>query len=452
MSTTRGTPPPYRVIFNCDGWSVFIDAGGNLEKWIRNLFDPIEDTQVDALFWCDGSGGNTARYDSRVLELAGLRFGEADPIILRMIEAGSDPPQVVIREARKRGLDVFYSLRLNDVHDVHRQYRSTEFAAFKEQHPDWMIGPGHPYGRSTTLNFELPEVRAIKLAIVEEILDRYDFDGIEIDFMRSPPYFIPGREPHLADRLTEFMEGVRRLADRAAARRGRPVLVAVSVNETVEANRLDGFDVQTWVRDGLLDILVAGRGVMDMPEMARGLARNHWRRGAQGIYLFNWFIHQPEWVDLLGVLEQIGDPACLQSGTLLFPAENALAPGSPCPPECPHGYMSSRLPAPLTAGATVSVPLFVGEDVAAKVSREPLRTLELRLTCAGLPGRINPEVSLNGAALTQLDHRGETIAARLEPQQVRCGWNQVDIRGKALPQGGDPPLARRVEIWLEWGQ
>ena len=484
MSIRKGAPP-YRVIFNTDGWSVFIDVDGDLDGWISNIFGPIENTHVDALFWNDGSGGNTARYDSKVLELAGKRFGKADPVILRMIEQGNDPPLVVIREAKRRGLDVFYSLRLNDVHDAHPKYRETEFPAFKEQHPDWMIGAGHQYGRYSALNFAVPEVRALKLEVVKEILDRYDFDGIEIDFMRSPPYFIPGREPFLADRLTELIADIRHHADRVAARRGRPVLVAVSVNETVEANRLDGFDILTWVRDGLIDILMPGKGAMDIdieafrllaaetnvriypclygypgdydpklpPEMARGLALNYWRQGAHGIYLFNWFIHQPGWEDLLGVLEQIGDPDYLESGKLLFPAENALAPGSACPIDCPHGYVGSRLPAPLAAGAIVSVPLFVGEDIAEKISQKAGGTLELRLTCSGLPERINPELSLNGAALTELDRRGEVISAQIGPRHVRCGKNQVEIRGDAIPFRADSaPLLERLEIFVEYQQ
>ena len=32
---------PYRVIFNSDGHAVAKDAEGDLEQWIRNLFDPL---------------------------------------------------------------------------------------------------------------------------------------------------------------------------------------------------------------------------------------------------------------------------------------------------------------------------------------------------------------------------------------------------------------------------
>ena len=108
----------YRVIFNSDGHAVFKDAGGNLDRWIENLFGPLEDSHVDALFWCDGAGGNTANYDSKVLERNGLRAGKADPALQKLIKEGNDPPRVVVREAHKRKLDVFFSFRINDIHDA----------------------------------------------------------------------------------------------------------------------------------------------------------------------------------------------------------------------------------------------------------------------------------------------------------------------------------------------
>ena len=47
---------PYRVIFNCDGHAVAKDAQGDLDQWLENLFAPLQNSQVDALFSCDGAG------------------------------------------------------------------------------------------------------------------------------------------------------------------------------------------------------------------------------------------------------------------------------------------------------------------------------------------------------------------------------------------------------------
>jgi hypothetical protein len=62
-----------RLLFNCDGHSVWQQAGGDIQSWITNVFTGLVDSQVDALLWCDGAGGHTASYSSQVLERTGER-------------------------------------------------------------------------------------------------------------------------------------------------------------------------------------------------------------------------------------------------------------------------------------------------------------------------------------------------------------------------------------------
>ena len=208
-----------------------------------------------------------------------------------------------------------YSFRLNDTHDRgHPQLLAT----FKKDHPEWSIGEGHAYGDKVSLNFAVPEVRDLKFAVVEEVFRKYDFDGLEIDFMRSPPYFLPGTEPDNAYILTRFMRRIRSHLDQRGEERGRPITLAARVNETIEGCRLDGFDVATWISEGLIDIIIMGSGAIDIEvakfkeltsgtdvlvypclygiagayrptpvEMARALAVNYWHQGADGIYMFS---------------------------------------------------------------------------------------------------------------------------------------------------------------------
>ncbi len=271
----RSAVKPYRVIFNCDGFVVFSSANGSVDAWIKNIFHPLEDSHVDALFWCDLPGGNTASYVSEVLELTGARIGQVDPDLLRWIKEGNDPPKVVVREAKKRGLDIFYSFRINDIHDA---FLPDLFPTFKVEHPEWMMGAGkiidgqgHAVKASirdevyfpdsmfvTSLNFAVPEVRELKLRTIEEIFDKYDFDGIELDLMRAPRFFRAFLEYRNAVFLTDFLRTVRQRLDEQARQRGRPIKLAVRVDENLVACRLDGFDLRTWINEGLLDILIIG--------------------------------------------------------------------------------------------------------------------------------------------------------------------------------------------------
>jgi hypothetical protein len=462
----RPRPTKFRVIFNCDGSGVSLDAKGDLDQWIRNVFAGLEHSHVDALLWCDGAGGNTARYDSQVLELNGRRMGKPDPDIVKWIAEGNDPPQVIVREARKRGLAVFYSFRINDIHD---DFTPEEFPTFKEQHPEWMIGAGHPYGYKTALNFAVPEVRALKFAVIKEIFDKYDFDGIEIDFMRSPPFFIPGQEPAHAHILTEFLRDVRRHLDQRARERGRTIALAARVDESLEACRLDGFEVATWIKDRLVDYLILGSGVMDInveeftklargsgvliypclygwpsgyspisAELARGLATNYWRQGADGIYTFNWFPHEPAKAYQIELLREIGEPEAMRGKAKTFAAER----GSPAR-EYPHNWMRAALPLTLSAGKNAHIPIMVGEDL----KRPPVPAmLELRIACEQLTDADQIDIALNGKPLPAGTRNGSQVVIPLAPNQIRAGRNRIGVH----VEGGGVTLTA-AEIHIGYG-
>jgi hypothetical protein len=456
------TQPPYRVIFNCDGHAVFKDASGDLDRWIQNLFGPLENGHVDALFWCDGAGGNTANYDSRVLELTGERIGKVDPHLKRMIAEGNDPPKVVVREAKKRGIDVFYSFRINDIHDALRPPAdSVELPTFKVANPEWLIGEkryGNVTSFSTALNFAVQEVRDLKFRVIEEIFQKYDFDGLEIDFLRSPPYFLPGQEPDNAPILTQFLKRVRKHLDRCALERGRPVPLAVRVDESLEACRLDGFDVPEWLEEGLIDYLILGSGVIDIEveefkrlaepaqvpvypclygwpskyspiprRLAAGLALVYWNQGADGIYLFNWFPHARNNSEASGaymteLLKQLGDPDTVRANQrqLMFAADR----GRPHK-EYPHNWMHCVLPAELPDGSGLDVPIRVGEDFR-KAPAAP--SITLRLEVEHLQAGDVLEVTLNGEPVHGLQPDGtQVLTAPLKPIQLKQGRNQVTL-------------------------
>ena len=454
----RSPVKPRRVIFNCDGWSVFTGAHGNLDAWVENIFGPLEDSHVDALFWCDGSGGNTARYDSDVLEPWGQRIGETDPVLMKWIAEGNDPAKVVVREGHKRGIDVFYSFRINDIHDSFESCAG-EFPTYKAEHPEWMIGEGHPYGYPTALKFDIPEVRAIKLAVIKELFQKWDFDGVEIDFMRGVPHFVPGTEPQNAHILTEFLREVRQHLDLRGEERGRRIELAVRVDENLETCHLDGFDVETWIKEELMDILVVGAGAGDITveefkELAastsvlvypcleaygaagskyrprsegvrRALALNYWNQGADGIYTFNWFPHLPGRAYEASLLKEIGDPNAMGSKPLVFPAECHL---TRLVRNYPHNWAHGVLPAELTEGQTVVVPILVGEDLVAAAQQHPLSRLELSVECSNLTTHDSLSIALNDQGLLWQSRENGVITVALTPQQLTQGRNYVSLR------------------------
>ena len=105
-------------------------------------------------------------------------------------------------------------------------------------------------------DYAQPRVRQHYLALIQELLDRYDCDGIELDWMRFPWHFRPGKEDDGRRHLNDFMQEVRRLADEATSRRGHPVRIAARIPAVPEFAFGLGMDGATWAREGWIDMLI----------------------------------------------------------------------------------------------------------------------------------------------------------------------------------------------------
>ena len=431
---------PYRLIYQMDSSGV-LPASTDVNDYRKGIVGFLEGSHIDCLFWHDGAGGNTANYDSEVLELTGERIGEIDPSLRRLIDEGNDPPRIVVPAAKERGVDIFYSFRINDCHDSfgHEQLRPT----FKVEHPEWTIGAGHPEVHPSVhrnLNFAVPEVRDLKFAVIEEIFRKYDFDGLEIDFLRSPPYFIPSEAPENAHLLTQFLSRVRKHLNQRGKAQGRQIPLAVRVNPTLEACRLDGFDIPTWVEERLVDGLILGsgnidcdvaafknltdgRGILvypcvyawpsgyniifgfeDSEPMFRALASNYWSQGADGIYTFNWnahsYVHRPDknaqFAPQRGLLREMDAPQRMRSKDKLYVADRLLGPK----PMLPHNWLHATLPKTLSCGKQVEVPILVGEDF----TKSPTpRLTRLSLTYSAHTEASKIQVALNTQPLSKLE-------------------------------------------------
>ena len=73
-------------------------------------------------------------------------------------------------------------------------------ARWKREHPEYIMGVKSDYDAYpatdprewwTLCDFAKPEVRCYLLRIFGDICNRYDIDGVELDFIRHPLYFRP---------------------------------------------------------------------------------------------------------------------------------------------------------------------------------------------------------------------------------------------------------------------
>jgi hypothetical protein len=174
--------------------------------------------------------------------------------MLALHEEGIDYPAHVIEGSRRRQMSPWITLRMNDVHDQDNLEHPIH-GRFWREHPElWRAGSTSYFARA--FDFAHAEVRAYFMDLVDETLERYDVDGLELDFLREPFLFSVGAEARGRQLLTDWVGQVRARIDAAARRRGHPVMLGVRAPSRPAVAEAFGLDPLAWARAGWLDLLV----------------------------------------------------------------------------------------------------------------------------------------------------------------------------------------------------
>ena len=238
------------------------------EAGLKEQIDNYARQQVEMIVFC--GNGMRAMFDSHVFEplwkdMEELPDGRLmyrgsevtnDPLPVknnamnckRLYENNENPFKTRIDYARSKGIKAGASMRMNDVHWALKP----EFlmhSDFWREHPEFRRAAYQPTWTGQALDYAVPEVRERALALIREYLERFDFDAIEVDWMRTPPHFKPGFEAQGLHILNDFMREVRQIADRAAEKSGHSVDVLVRVPTDPDTARRHGFDVVRWVKE-----------------------------------------------------------------------------------------------------------------------------------------------------------------------------------------------------------
>lgn len=306
---------------------------------LHAFVDQYADTKVSHLFLCPNAMRASFKSETRdaIWELGDQEMpppgsGQAWMNNARLLhERGLDPYAVWIKRCREKGISPWLSMRMNDIHDVPNE-KSYMHSTFWLEHPEYWRVPHDTSGGWTAraLDFAHPEVREHAMAFVRELLERYDPDGLELDWMRFGWHFKAGEEAKGVEILNQFMRDVRELTNAWSKKRGHSIKVGARVPAHPDAARGLGMDGVQWAKEGLVDMLVpcpfwttsdfdipvelwreqmgdAAESVVIAPGLehntraypgappiandlaaTRGFAASAWHRGADQIYLFNY--------------------------------------------------------------------------------------------------------------------------------------------------------------------
>ncbi|MBN1541580.1 hypothetical protein JW992_05505, partial [candidate division KSB1 bacterium] len=254
--------------------------------------------------------------------------------MLALHERGIDYPGRLIERCRQKSVSPWISLRMNDTHNNDNLYHPIHSTFWRENPDCWRINDRRVDYYDRTLDYSCPGVRHRYLALIDETLERYDIDGLELDFLREPYLFPIGREAENRDLLTAWIDTVRQRVTAAERKRGHTIYLGVRVPADPETARQLGLDAVTWAQQGSVDLIVAsprwatidnevpvhtwksllrgtdvalacglevryqpyenGPAAMASPDVASGAALAALDAGADAIYLFNYFfMHFP---------------------------------------------------------------------------------------------------------------------------------------------------------------
>jgi len=291
-----------------------------------NYVDIYANTQVSALFF--NINYQRSCFDSKVME---SYWNVKDPEITTkswarlhwiLNQKGLDPYEILITHSRLRNISPWISIRMNDHHYFND---STMINKLWWDHPEYRISP------KGLFNYAEKEVRDYYKAFIQEVLERYDIDGIELDWMRTHSIFKKGEELQGAELINNFMKEIRDLTKQKSLERGHTIKIAARVPPASDIGKSFGLDGVAWVKNGFVDILIPTNWAstnFDIPvelwkneigtgyeyilapgadvgiksfkdeyqkmmhsnvDLLRGFSASAYHRGADAIYLFNNF-------------------------------------------------------------------------------------------------------------------------------------------------------------------
>ena len=468
-----------RLVVNNDGDDHLLKGAASVAAFLAKRSTPLIGSQVDTVVYCTSRPFGMFTHNTQVGDV--LRtidgFAEGRNIVPELIEQGTDPLTCMVEFCRGNGLEIIWSMRMNDTHDAGHSPSKPHyyFSSFKRDHPQCLLGSleSRPaLGAWNAVTYAREEVRDFAFRVFEEIATRYDVDGIELDFFRHLIFFrsvAMGGEASVEERemMTGLVRRTRAMLDRVGQERGKPLLLTVRAPDSAGYCRAIGLDLERWLADGLVDVLVAGGDFRLNPravavdlghrhgvpvwcdhditvryqqagefnrnsiETLRARASDSWQSGADALYFFNWFNPRH------AMWRELGDPEELRALPKTYfanvmgqsgwrTAEVALRGGLRfLTLTQPH----AGTPVLLTAGTPLIVPVTLGREFDGPGA--PSATGHV-LAGAGELG-----IAVNGQSLGALARAGGWRRFSVPDRILRAGPNELALTCAAEPASAE---------------
>ena len=390
-----------------------------------------------------------------------------------LIESDGGPLTILTEQCRAAGIPFFPRVRMNSHYVIDPTHPG--YGSFRRDRPDLLIGrPGESlpeksieWAIRTGKNYAFAEVRDYMRRIIFETFERFDVDGVELDFMRHPGWFRVEEAMQNAYLMTDLVRRVHERIEEVSKERDRKIRLIVRVPPTLADSVRTGLDVPTWIGQELIDIVVVGGGFIpyETPidefvaaakgtrclvygcieatrhidnRYLRGLADRWYADGADGIYLYNFYTMSAEWNEQ--VYNELNDPAALQR---LDKIHGTASAGPVSPVEGHSGafrYASptTQMPIELQRGFDGDGPFThvrVSDDVEQAHVDGVLGQCTLSILIAGFTAGDELEVKLNDQVIPWRGARAE-FGGWTKIQVARVFWGEYPTCPEPVEQEG----------------
>lgn len=283
-----------------------------MDPYMGELANIPQEKFIKWLFYCVDKKG--VRVDAIIWE--GHCFVEQEAphynagVYKKFQDKGINIMELIIDECHKRGIKAYYNHRFSEV-ELDLESGRNEI---KQQHKDWVI---KTWWQEGLWNLASGELQEFKLNYITKIMTKYSFDGICIDFLRHLPCLPVGKQWEYRECATEFMSKIKD----SISKLERRVVVGAKLPENKESCHIDGFDVEKWAKNNVVDFVIGGSRTINpdidwykkvtsgtntevyacwdpyhvadayhnqTPDFYRGMLSNWTKKGADGIVAFNF--------------------------------------------------------------------------------------------------------------------------------------------------------------------
>ncbi len=444
---------------------------------LRKLYWPVDEvvgTGVEMLVLGMGYG-DVYFHQSKI----GRTIGEAKEVwesfidwrIMRMVRDAkekydTDQFHEVVKRGRQLGMPVVAALKMNNGHapGANRcgwlRWNKGKEVCLDEPPHEWC----YDYTNTDVIEY--------KQALIREMLEDYETDGIELDFMFTSVFFRKAEVDEGTLVMNKFVADVRQMANEIGAKQGRDITVMARVYHRRDANLEIGLDVETWLKERSEDLVVGqvkpvslletgdtqGRWMADAanaaggaaylrppllvydertifahPEMYRALRQALDYQGFAGMYLgyLPWPFSHTEYQ----ILREVAYPEVIarhDKRYILQPREAQV--------------QARALPAKLKEGETARIDILVGDDLDSARNEHEMRKPVLTIRFAEFCVEDDIEIRFNGQVLPFedaeiTDERATRILARLRtpgveaPDTIGGFWFRYRLDLDLLKQG-----------------